>query len=30
MAPWKPCDNEANTEINLRGVDLLAAALKGA
>lgn len=29
MAPWKPCDNEANTAINLRGVDLLAAALKG-
>lgn len=29
MAPWKPCDNEANTEVNLRGVDLLAAALKG-
>ena len=29
MAPWAPCDNEENTQTNLRGVDLFADALEG-
>ncbi len=27
MAPWASCDNEANLNLNLRGIDLFAAAL---
>ena len=29
MAPWASCDNEENTQTNLRGVDLFADALEG-
>ena len=29
MAPWASCDNEENTQKNLRGVDLFADALEG-
>ena len=29
MAPWASCDNEENTQTNLKGVDLFADALEG-
>ena len=28
MAPWASCDTEANTQKNIKGVDLFAAALR--